>query len=361
MRLLAIVLAGFAAFGLLVLSAAGEELSAVLQQEANPEQGLPQALIDKIGHCDGAVTGFGERLIGLLKDSLGSLKELGLREGLRSLGLILAASLFCSLLEQHTEGRGAVPLVGTLSIGAACIGSFGAMIPLGVETIEALHRYVTLLLPGMTVLMTAAGQPAQAAVSGLGIVLFDLLLSAVTGLLLPLLRLFLVLTAAESGFGLDQLAALRRFVKWLLVTGVKLLMWGYAAVLTLSGLASGAVDAQKLRSLRTAVAGMVPVVGNLVSEASASLLSAASLLRTGTGLYGMLAVLGLCLAPFLRIALQYLLLKLGAALCGLFGRGSQAPFLEELSQAMGLVLAFTAIACLLALMILVLCIRTVIP
>ncbi len=189
--------------------------------------------------------------------------------------------------------------------------------------------------------------------------LFDLLLSLTTGLLVPLLYLFLVLGVAESALGLDQLAKLRDFIKWLLVTAVKLLMWSYSAILAMTGLISGNLDAQKLRSLRSAIAGMVPVVGNIVSEASASLLSAASLLRTSVGLYGMIAVFGICLAPFVRMAVQYLLLRLGTALCGLFGKGSQSPLLEKLSQAMGLMLALTGIACLLSMMILVLCIRTV--
>ena len=56
-----------------------------------------------------------------------------------------------------------------------------------------------------------------------------------------------------------------------------------------------------------------------------------------------------------------MLLKLAAALCGLFGKGSQAPLVEKLAQGMGLLLALTGISCLISLMILVLCIRTVIP
>ena len=169
----------------------------------------------------------------------------------------------------------------------------------------------------------------------------------------------LVLSVAESALGVEQLGQLRDFVKWLSVTGVKLLLWGYSGIMSLTGLAAGAADAQKLRTLRSAVSGMVPMVGNLVSEASASLMGAASLLRTAAGLYGMLAVLGICLSPFFRIGLQYLLLKLAGALCGLFGKGSQSPLLQNLSQIMGLVLALTGIACLLCLMMLVLCIRTV--
>ena len=333
----------------------------MLEGIVDPEDGLSGSVIDSIGDFDGAVEGFGDRALDLVKSTLGQIGGLGLREGLRSLGMILAAGLLCALLEDGARTKGSVPLVGALTVGAACVGPFGSMISLGTETIREVHAYTELLLPGMAALMSCSGNPSGAAASGLGILLFDLLQGLITGLLVPLLYLLVMLSVAEAALGLEQLGSLQSFLRWLLVSGVKLLMWGYSAVLSAAGLVTAAVDAQKLRSLRSVIAGLSPVVGNLVSEASGSLLAAASLLRTASGLYGMLAVLGICLGPFLRIALQYLLLKLAGALCGLFGKCSQRPLLEKLTEAMGLVLSLTGLCCLLSLMILVLCIRTVNP
>ena len=335
------------------------EPQASLEEGIDPDQGLSREIVDEIGPYDGAVSGFGDRVLRLVVSTLGRIRELGLDEGLRTLGLILAAALLCAILEDMPRGKSAVPLVGALTIAAACVGPLGSMITLGTKTIQKLQSYSGLLLPGMTALMAASGSLSGSAVAGFGMLLFELLLSLSSGLLVPLLYLFLVLGVTESAFGLDQLARLRDFIKWLLVSSVKLLMWAYSAILSMTGLISGAVDGQKLHSLRSAIAGMVPVVGNIVSEASASLFSAASVLRTGVGLYGMLAVFGICLGPFFRIGIQYLLLRFATALCGLFGKGSQSPLLEKLSQAMGLMLALTGIACLLSLMLFVLCIRTV--
>ncbi len=341
--------------------AAEGDLKEELAREIRPEEGLRSEVLQQIGPYDGAVEGIGARALELLGRSLARLPETGLREGLRCLGMLLASALLCALLEDSPRGKAAVPLVGTLCVGAACLPAFGGMIPLGTEMIRELHTYTRLLLPVMGSLMALSGSPASAAVSGLGMGLLDLLQSLIPELLVPMLYLFLLLSFGEAGLGLSQLGQLRRFLLWLLSTGVKLLMWGYSGVLSLTGLVAGSLDAQKLRLLRSAIAGMVPVVGGLVSEASGSLLSAAALLRSSVGLYGLLAVLGICLGPFLRIGLQYLLLKLGTGLCGLFGRGSQGALLEQLSRAMGLVLAFSAMAGLFSLMILVLCIRTVNP
>ena len=361
LRMLASLCVFFLLLSALTVQICAADAEAALESEIDPEAGLSDAVRDSIGAYDGAVDGFGSRVLSLLKETLCHFDELGLSDGLRTLGTILAAALLCALLEDGPRTKAAVPLVGALTVAAACIRPFGSMIALGTETIRELHAYTELLLPAMGTLMTVSGNPASAAVSSLGILLFDLLQGLLSELLVPLLYVLLMLSVAESAVGIEQLEALRSFVRWLLVTAVKVLMWGYSGILTVTGLVSGAVDAQKLRTLRAAIAGMVPVVGNLVSEASGSLLSAASLLRTASGLYGMLAVLGICLSPFFRIALQYLILKLAGALCGLFGKGSQTPLLEKLTETMGLVLALTGLACLCSIMILVLCIRTVSP
>ncbi len=346
---------------LVPFSASAEDPRAVLEAEIDPEAGLSGEVLQEIGTYDGAVDGFGDKLLRLLVSTIGQIKDLHLREGLASVGLILAAALLCSLLEDWERGKGLVPLVGALTITAACTHSFGAMMTLGTQTIENLHRYTGLLFPTMASLMTASGDLSSTAVSGLGIILLNGLLALVNGLLVPLLGLLLLLGVAETALKMKNLSKLRELIQWVLVTLIKGVMYGYSAVLTFTGIVSGSLDAQRLRTLRSVVAGMVPVVGGIVSEASGSLLTAASLLKTGVGLYGMLAVFGICLGPFFQIALQYLLLKMTAALCGLFGKGSQGPLVEKLAQAMGLLLALTGIACFTTLMILVLCIRTVIP
>lgn len=355
-----------AALGLCILllqtQAFAIETSQELDAELDPEAGLSQELVEDLGPYNGSVEGLASGLMRLLRGSLGRVRKLGLEEGLRCLGTILAAALFCALLEDGPGEQRCGKLVGALTITAACTRQTGAMLELGTSMIRDLHSYVQGLLPGMTGLMAASGGlTASAALSTAGAVLFDLLLALVPGLLVPLLYLDLGLSVAECALGMENLAKLRELVKWLLVSLVKALMYGYSAVLSLTGLVSGSLDAQKLRQLRAALSGVVPVVGNIVSEASGSLLSAAQLLRSAAGLYGMLAVLGICLGPFLRIGLQYLLLKLATALCGLFGKGSQSPLLERLTQAMGILLALVGVCCLLSLMILVLCIRTVGP
>ena len=74
----------------------------------------------------------------------------------------------------------------------------------------------------------------------------------------------------------------------------------------------------------------------------------------------MAAVLAICLGPFLKLWVHYLTLKLAGALCGTIGAGRVSGLLEKLSETMGVVVSMTGVSCVLALLVLVLCVRMVI-
>jgi stage III sporulation protein AE len=72
-------------------------------------------------------------------------------------------------------------------------------------------------------------------------------------------------------------------------------------------------------------------------------------MKNAAGIYGILAILAVFLEPFLRIGAHYLILKLTAALCGVFGSKQMTKLIGDFSSAMGLLLAMTGATCLLLL------------
>ena len=72
-------------------------------------------------------------------------------------------------------------------------------------------------------------------------------------------------------------------------------------------------------------------------------------MKNAAGMYGIFAVLALFLEPFLRIGVHYLMLKVTAAVCGIFGCKEMTELIGGFSEAMGLLLAMTGSVCLLLL------------
>lgn len=122
----------------------------------------------------------------------------------------------------------------------------------------------------------------------------------------------------------------------------------FTGFLTLTGAAAGAADAMTVQMTRSAIATAVPVVGSIISEATGTVLAGRGA-ENAVGIFGMLAVLAICLTPFLNMAVQYLLYKLTAFLAGSVTQGALAELINALGTAFGLMLGMTGSCALLLL------------
>jgi stage III sporulation protein AE len=149
--------------------------------------------------------------------------------------------------------------------------------------------------------------------------------------------------------GSDPLGKIRDFIKWIMTWGLKIILYFFTGYIGITGVVSGSADAAAIKAAKLTISGMVPVVGGILSDASEAVLVGAGVVKNGAGIYGMMAVLAIVIGPFLRIGIQYLLLKATAAVCGLFGTKSITALVQDFTTAMGLLLAMTGSSCLLLL------------
>ena len=119
--------------------------------------------------------------------------------------------------------------------------------------------------------------------------------------------------------------------------------------MTITGVVSGTTDAAALTAAKVTISSFVPVVGGILSDASEAVLVSASLAKNAAGIYGILALIAVFLSPFLKIGIQYLMLKLTSGLCSIFGPKRMTELMGDFSTAMGLLLSMTGAACLLQL------------
>lgn len=320
---------------LLALNVCAEEASGI---EVSPQEGLPQEAAEQIGaYEDFSADGFSGTLLRLLGDAV-SLLGGSWKEGLSCCGMILAAVLLCGLTDtsEHTFGLSAP--VGALAITAICTGSLHSMLQLGTQTVEKIDTYFVLLLPGIASLTAASGMTAASSALYLGTLFFlKLLMSVIRCFLVPGIYLYAMLSAAEAALENEKLSKLRELIYWLISGTLKLTLYLFTGYLTVTGVIAGSVDAVRLKAAKLALSGTVPVVGGIISDASEALLTSAVTIKGAVGAYGLLAVLALCLYPFLRVAVQHLLMKGTTALSGLIGKKCHVSLVEHLTSAMGLI------------------------
>lgn len=268
-------------------------------------------------------------------------------------GGMLAAAMLCGIFGAR-DGNTAMNLACVLALSALFTSQLSALLSLGTSTIRDLSEYGKVLLPVMAAAMTASGQPSGSAALYLGTELFDtLLITLIDRLLVPLLYVYLALSIANAAVGNETLKRLRDFVKGLGAWGLKIVLYIFTGYMTLTGVISGKADVSAVKATKLAISTAVPVVGGILSDASEAVVLGAETIRGASGLYGALVILGICAVPFLRLGIQYLLLKGTAALCAVIGEKNHGELIDCFSQALGIVLAMTGVCCLIQLISLV--------
>ncbi|MBQ0038176.1 MAG: stage III sporulation protein AE [Clostridiales bacterium] len=278
------------------------------------------------------------------------------KESTRSAVLILCVVLLCAIGEDcfqaagNTGVRNTVSVVGVLAITLITAGNMTSLIGMGVETIDQLDVFSKALLPTLAAAVAAGGGIVSAGVKQVATVFFsDILITLIRNILLPLVYCYIavsVVAALLPEQKPERIAkGICKGITWLL-TGSLVLFTGY---LTLAGAVTGSADALTVHMTRSVIGAAVPVVGNIISDATLSVLAGAEMLKNSIGVVGMLAVLAVCLLPFLHLGVQYLLYKLTAFLAGTIGSELLTKLIDALGGAFGLILGMAGTSALLLL------------
>lgn len=346
---------------LAVLCLTGQALAVELPEELVRAAPEAAALVDdSVGN--GLLSGIRTILDGALAEW-----KAALFSGARAAAAIMAGTVLLGAAEsavpagKETLSRyGAA--VGALWVTAVAAGDLNALIGLGRETVTEISLLSKTLLPALAAAEAACGGAAAAASRQVTAVFFaGVLLAAIENLLLPMLYLYIGVSAAGAvveGEALERIGELlKKAVGWVL-SGLLLLFTSYLAV---SGAIAGAADARTVKLAKSAVSAAVPVVGGILSDAAESVLAGAGLLRAMVGTAGTLALLGVCLLPFLRLGSQYLLYQGAALVSAAAGPKKLTKLIAMLGDAFGLMLAMTGAAAALLLIALLSCVTAAAP
>lgn len=344
--------------------AAEEGAGGTLRLPSQLERASPQAaeLVDPEQEGYGLAAGAAE----LWNQALEEVKT-ALFSGVKSVAAIMAGVVLLGVVESTAPDRRGVTgqyvtIAGALWITAVAAGDLSALIGLGRETVVEVSRLSKVLLPALAAATAAAGSVTAASVRQVAAVIFsDVLLTVIEGLLLPMVYLYIGVAAAETVLEGETLSGIGRLLKKIIVWSLSGLLMMFTTYLTVSGAVAGAADAAAVKLAKSAVSSVVPVVGSILAEAAESVLAGAGVLKGLTGVFGMLAVLGFCLTPFLRLLGQYLLYQGAALVAATAGAPKLVGLVRRLGDAFGLVLAMTASSALLLIISLVSSLTAVTP
>ncbi len=264
---------------------------------------------------------------------------------------VFAILMLVSILQNFPgSSQTVVHLVSSVMIGITLLSPANTLIQLGSQTVQEMTEYGKLLVPVMTGALAAQGGVTSAgALFTLTTFFCTVLTVMITALIVPMLYIFLCLGILHGAVGDPMIKSLRDFTKWLITWSLKIVLYCFSGFLGITGVVSGTADASAVKAMKLTISGAVPVVGSVISDASETILISAGVMKSAAGVYGILAVLAVFIGPFLKIGVQYLLLKFTTGICGIFGSKRESEVLSDFSSGMGMLLAMTGTVCILLL------------
>ena len=256
--------------------------------------------------------------------------------------LVVAIAILCGFLGTAKNG-GVSRLVFFVAYAAVVLivmGSVSDLIQMVGKTLNILKTQVDLVFPIILTLMAAGGastsanlyQPAVAVLSSVMMQIF-------TYVVMPL---FVVSLAFSVVSHLAPQTRLDKFVsffnalfKWI----VGICFTVFLSFLAIQGITAGSFDSISIRATKMTMSGYVPIVGSYMSQGFDLIMASAVLIKNAVGLSGVLLLLGVVLAPIVKIVVFSLALKLAAAVTQPIGDARISNFLTALNKSFGMLVA----------------------
>ena len=268
--------------------------------------------------------------------------------------LIVTILLLKILSSISNEESTAVRLAGAVVIGILLLDPINSMVQLSTKSVTEMTEYGKLLLPVMTAAMAAQGGATTSAALYTATVVFSTFLTTViVRLIVPALYIFLCVCVADSALNQEMLGKIRNFLKWAMTWSLKIILYVFTGYMGITGVISGTVDSSALKAAKLTISGVVPIIGNVLSDTSETILVSAGIMKNAAGVYGILTIIAIFIGPFLEIGIQYLMLKLSGAICNMIGNKHSTALVDQFTTGMGIVLAMAGTVCVLLLVSLV--------
>lgn len=322
-------------------SVVGEQLDAL--ELSKIEDSLPRDTLDKIGGVtDGTTLDGGlSSIINSARDELSGVAGAAVRSSMK----ILAAALLCSLASLFVSNGApdVVSIAGVLTVTLIATNDLNSLFVLGSDTLSSLSTFSKAILPPLAAITTAAGRPGTAAAIQLvSVIVSDFLITLMQRYFIPLTYVFLASKALSCALKNDLLGRIAGLIKWALAGFLKLAVGAFTAYLTISGAVAAAGDSLTLKAAKFTLSGGVPVVGGVLSDAAGTVLAGAAVIKNSLGIFGLLAVLSVCILPVLNLGVQHLLFKIMAAVMSPVAGGAVSELAVGISDAFGLMLGMCA-------------------
>lgn len=263
---------------------------------------------------------------------------------IRSFGMIMGMILLCCVLHSLKFGSTELDVVsGYIAVVALSGVTYSVLYELFILVIasmESLSLLMSSLMPIMASLYVFGGTAATGAASASALTLFLSLLSLIcTKAILPMLRVSFALSitgAMPDGLNLSSVTSLIKSTATIIMSFLFTLL-GFALYFQTS--VASASDNFFAKGVRFVSGTFVPIIGNMLGDASRTVIASVSVVKGTVGAAGVTLILAVILPPIIIVILYKLMLLFCSVLAKTLGCDREGALLTELGGILNILMA----------------------
>jgi len=229
--------------------------------------------------------------------------------------------------------------VGIISVAALSFGGVKSFAGEAAQTAEEISDFSKMLLPAITAASAASGSAASfSAKYAVTTMFMSMMISVIKAIILPVVYGYMASSIASAAFGGEGLKGAASLMKWAAVNILTLTVLVFTVYITISGAVAGTADATATRLTKTVLSTTLPIIGGIISDAAQTVLVGAATLKNAIGIYGLFAVLSICIVPFLRLGVNYLIYKGASMVASSVASGPIGKVIGSIGTAIGILL-----------------------
>ncbi len=256
--------------------------------------------------------------------------------------LVVAITILCGFVgTAKKDGVGhLVFFVSYAAVVLIVVGSVTDLIEMVGNTLNLIKTQVDLVFPIILTMMVTGGASTSAGIYQPAVaVLSTGILQIFSWVVMPLFVVsmaFSVVSHLAPQTKLDKFVAFfNALFKW--IVGVCFTV--FLSFIAIQGITAGSFDSISIRATKMTVSGYVPIIGSYMSQGFDLIMASAVLIKNAVGLSGILLLLGLVLAPIVKIVIFSLAIKLTAAVTQPIGDSRISDFLTVINKSFGMLVA----------------------
>ena len=263
--------------------------------------------------------------------------------------LLTAVILLASLLESYTfslryvDTKEVMNVVTSLMIITVLVTPVTELIENSLNTVKGAASMMLIYIPVMVGIMVFSGHIVQSGGYCATVMTACQGISQLSSAFFaPMLNVFLAISVSSAISDRVKLTGIcdtiSKVIKWTLA----FVMTIFTAILSFQGIAANAVDSAASKAVRFTLSSFIPIIGSSISEAYKSIEGSVNLLRSGIGVFVLIAVIVTFLPLIVQILLWQLSILAAKTVAETFGVSSTVTVLSAVSSALSILLAVIA-------------------